>query len=202
MQNRLSGQEKIVFGSTKTSRKNVVNGILALPIFLGSAFELSHNATILAFLVPSTVAALGSLLSIIDRNSLEISFVAGAYFIESGSWPAVRVTGGPLREISHIAITKDLQFPEFSCHMSIEFHPEVKRPPFRIDNLLCSVATSNFKERVALSNELATRLNVPLFDDSGWNGWLPKITEPEMIVVQPGETHPVLLRPPPKWNKW
>jgi hypothetical protein len=109
-----------------------------------------------------------------------------------------------LSEISHISLTRDPQFPEVTFATFIEFQNEVKREAYRLDFLPCSVPIYDFADRVAFYVELAALLNVPLHDESGWNGPDSRNLERQLIIIQPGETHPVLsqLQEPKKWNKW
>jgi hypothetical protein len=55
--------------------------------------------------------------------------------------------------------------------------------------------------RVRSLAALAAALDVSFLDDSGWRGtWRDVAPEPKLLVLQPGEEHPVLRLPPPR--KW
>jgi hypothetical protein len=201
-QNRLAGLQNITFGLTAVMRRNVAAGIATLGMLSCFAWQVLGNSSPESFWLVFVTISSGMLVVVKGRNHLEINFNQDIYYIETGSWPTVVSSGGRLRDIASIAITKDLQFSEISYATFIEFKHEVKREPYRLDFLPCSVPIGSFADRVALYVELAERLNVPLNDDSGWNGWRPDIPEPKRIVILPGETHPVLLQSPKKWKKW
>ncbi|MBC8101345.1 MAG: hypothetical protein H7Z41_01995 [Cytophagales bacterium] len=201
-QNRLTGLQKITFGATASVRYRIANGVLLSAVLSGLAFQLGYASFLLALAVTLTCVVGGGHFSLARRHRFEIDFAHSIYYIETGLWSATRGTGGPLSDISQISITKDLQFSEIAYATLIEFHPQAKRAPYRLDLLRCPVPVGDFGDRVALYLELAARLQVPVCDDSGWNGWRPPVSEPRPIVIPPGGTHPALQQTPRAKEKW
>lgn len=203
---KLAGVEKITFGRTAYKRRSMVTGVLTAVLLAGLLYQFA--APVLdspfpqIFLMLAIGVSSGILINLTRRNQIEINFHEGMHYRETGSWPSITVTGGRLSDISHIAITRILQRETISYAAYIVFHPEIKRASYRLDRLACSPRAGNFVDRFVLYLELATRLNVPVYDDSGWNGSRSEFSEPKVIVVQPGETHPALLHAPTKWKKW
>jgi hypothetical protein len=203
-QKHLTGVPKITFGTTVSDRRNTVTRCVWTVAILGLAYQLTHFVIIAIVLFFVSIIIIFILLNQLNRNNFEIDFEQGVYYIETGQWPAAKVTGGPLREISHLSMTKQpaTSNSEWPYAVYIEFDPDISRQPHKIDGLNITLPAGTFVSHIGVYLELAERLNVPFYDDSGWNGHYPDIEEPVRVVVQPGETHPVRLQPPKKWNKW
>jgi hypothetical protein len=200
----LAGVQKITFGTTAADRRWGISTSITTMVLLGLAYQLTHFAIIMCLLLISPLIAFPIVLSLLNRNVVEIDFEQSVYYIETGQWPAAKMTGGPLREISHLSMTKQpaTSTSERPYAVYVEFAPEVGRRPYKLDGSNGTLPTGVSEFHIDLYLELAERLNVPFYDDSGWNGHYPDIEEPVRVVVQPGETHPVRLQPPKKWNKW
>jgi hypothetical protein len=135
-------------------------------------------------------------------NGTVIEFDFGKRFYLAGS------SGGPFSDIRCLSIAPKQEPTHstlFEIDVNLEFYPEAMRKPIRLDELTSSIPAAGLDEKILLYLDLAARLNVPVYDSSGWNGWRSPIANPPQIIIQPGETHPALLQPPPKpiiGKKW
>ena len=199
----LEGKTKIIFGLPPANQRIGTSALLAL---VGTAMFLYLNGamTSVSDYIFITNSIVFYVLFLGSRKSIELDFDRQIYFIHGRSQEESKSSGGRLTDIRGVFVTRAVGSDSFSILTYLEFHPEANQEPYRIDNLFCSLSGKETRDKMRPYLDLAARLNVPLRDDSGWNGDHPPIRSRE-VVIKPGEVHPALLRPPPapkKWNKW
>jgi len=147
-----------------------------------------------------TVGLVGGPIALVytqGRAEFTLDFELGLFmYCDNSNGSRLTTTSGPMSDISCIRITTKPDAYEYTEFITrIDFRPELKRESFRMDHYRCSVPIRDFADRVHFCLELAERLQMPVYDDSGWQGWRPPRRPPEMCVIQPGQPHPVWLLP-------
>jgi hypothetical protein len=129
----------------------------------------------------------------IDRN---------VYTYERGFLLDFVFLSGNLTDIDHIHLGQEIDKDGKVVYVSwLVFRPEFRRDVLYFRGLHYPLTEEIFEAQINCLLETATRLNVPLHDESGWRGtWRTPATKPELYIIPPGEPHPSSLLPPPaKW---